>query len=145
MTPLKTLFAGSVREMRQQISPLLYLWPIFIIAAVICGIFFAFRDFDTTNPLISFPIGIITGILYFLFSFGSIISVVFFTAYFFSVSKDRYERRITYATYSHDNVHWRFWVYGLLVTALWMAPLFSLVSATPVLGDQITFMFRDKE
>ena len=143
--PIGTIWRESVQEFEKEILPVLKLWPLFVIAGMACGISFAFRDYDRVNPLISFPVGILTGVLYFIFSYGSLISLTFFTSFFFSVSKDRYQKRLTYASYSHDTVHWRFWIYGILATALWAAPLFAIVNATPVLGEQVSFMFRDRD
>ena len=144
MNVVATAWNESTSEMWKQVKPLLMLWPFFALAVLFFAVWFAVKDYEEVNALISFVAGLLTGAFYFLIGYGSLISFAFFTIFTHKVSKAKFERRISYTRYSHDEVHGRFWIYGALLTLLWVFPLFMAVSQIPVVGDQVAFMFRNQ-
>lgn len=144
MRILLAAWRESAVEMRKQVSSVLVFWPFLLVAVLLCAIFFAVRDYRDVNVLASFAAGLVSGSLYFVLGYGALISWAFLSIFTYRVSKAKYERPISYAKSSHDEVHGRFAVYGVILTLIWVVPTFWAASQIPVVGDQMAFMFRDR-
>lgn len=67
---IKEAFAITYRETKHPFSGMWVFLPFLGAAALVSGVFFAYRDFGKINPFISFIAGCITGTLYIVTGYG---------------------------------------------------------------------------
>jgi hypothetical protein len=110
---------------------------LWVLGVIFCGFFFAVHDHGRVNILVSFVGGLVTGVFLFLLTYGPILLWLFLAIFLSRLTTDHEEPTKRAQTIS-------FITSLIAVAALWIVTL-DFVKTLPVVGDQITFMFRDED
>ena len=125
---------------REMIGPDKDTWvvwaPLSVIGMILSAFFFAIYDYGRVNIVVSFVAGFFTGGIFILFSYGSIVLWLFLSV-FFSFLPGKFMPTSRCQIISAVAA-------GVVVIIAWIATL-EVLKGVPILGDQITFMFRDKD
>jgi hypothetical protein len=101
---------------------------------VFCAFFFAIHDYGKVNVLLSFIVGFFTGGVFLALSFGPIFLFLFLGTFFAFLSGQRNPTKRVEVIAAIMAL--------IVIVAAWVA-VFGVASRIPVMGRQVTFMFRD--
>lgn len=109
-----------------------------VISMILSAFFFAIHDYGRVNVIVSFAVGFLTGAVFFLLLYGPI-ALWMFLALLFSFCQDPYEKESSQRIQKIS-----FIAASIVVFAAWFV-IVALLKNVPILGNQLTFMFRDTD
>lgn len=110
-------------------------WPVLPVYVVSCALLIATSSGAANSFGIKFAAGLLTASFYFIVVFGGLASAVFFAGVTWKFFRGRGSSWLTQRS-SHD-FHAVYWLLGMLITSLWLAPLTLATANIPVVKDQI--------
>ena len=114
-----------------------YVFLICPFGMIFAAFFFAVHDYGRVNILISFVAGFFTGALFILLPFGALLLWVFLGIFLSNLTGQKEPTKRVL-------VNFCFIASAIAVVALWTVSI-DFLKSVPIIGDQLTFMFRDDD
>jgi hypothetical protein len=130
---MSAVWKAMPSETREALYGLRSYWPFFPVGIIVAAGIIALLNYELHGLHNAFAIGLAKALFYSGAVIGGILSWLFFTGVTWRASiagePPKRLRRL-----SDDDIPKRFWWLGLLITALWLLPLFALTTEAFELG-----------
>lgn len=127
---------AAARGIEDAFGWLVLWWPVLPVYVLSCALLIATSSGATNSFGIKFAAGLLTATFYFIVVFGGLASAIFFAGVTWKFFQSR-GGSSWLTERSSPEFHAVYWLLGMIITSMWLAPLTLATAPIPVVKDQI--------